>query len=92
MKTTQRATTFAAALLAPAFAMAHTGADAGAHHNFLDALLYALSDLSLPAMVVALGIWGAIFAASRSAKRRKQEAAQEATKEAMRRNDLRDKP
>jgi hypothetical protein len=54
----------------PALALAHTGADAGAHHNFLDQLLYALSDLSVPALVVALGIWGAALLTHRTLKQR----------------------
>jgi hydrogenase/urease accessory protein HupE len=74
MQITYRPSTFAAALLAPAFAQAHTGSDAGGHHNFLDALLYAVSDLNLPALMLALGVWGAIFAAKVAARRRKQHA------------------
>lgn len=62
------------ALLAPSFAMAHTGTDGGAHHPLVDALLYALSDLSVPALLVALAIWATIFAASHHLKRRKQQA------------------
>ncbi|CAN5441138.1 hypothetical protein BH11PSE7_BH11PSE7_13320 [soil metagenome] len=54
----------------PALALAHTGADAGAHHNFLDQLLYALSDLSIPALVVALGVWGAMLLTHRALKQR----------------------
>jgi len=54
----------------PALALAHTGSDAGAHHNFLDQLLHALSDLSVPAFVVALGLWGALLFTHRSVKQR----------------------
>jgi hydrogenase/urease accessory protein HupE len=84
MQTTQRPRTFAAALLAPAFAQAHTGSDGGGHHNFLDPLLYAVSDLNLPALVVALGVWSAIFVANLKAKQRKQQS--------IRSNDLGNKP
>lgn len=77
-KSPTTATPFALATVAtlatlPGLALAHTGTDAGSHHTLVDALLYSLADLSLPALVVALGVWGAIFMASRAAKKRKQE-------------------
>ena len=54
----------------PTLALAHTGSDAGAHHNFLDQLLYVLSDLSVPTLVAALGIWGALLLTHRTYQQR----------------------
>jgi hydrogenase/urease accessory protein HupE len=65
-----RLTTAATLTALPALALAHTGSDGGGHHNFLDQLLYALSDLSVPALVVALGIWGAMLLTHRTLKQR----------------------
>ncbi len=55
-----RLATLAAVAAVPALALAHTGADAGAHHNFTDGLTHPFTGLDHLAAMLAVGIWSAL--------------------------------
>ncbi len=50
-----RYTALATLATAPALALAHTGADGGEHHNFLDELAHGVSEIDGTAALLALG-------------------------------------
>lgn len=55
-----RLAVFAALAATPALALAHTGADGGGHHNFLDGLAHPFTGLDHLAAMLAVGIWSAL--------------------------------
>jgi len=55
-----RLAAFAALAAAPALALAHTGADGGGHHGFLDGLAHPFTGLDHLAAMLAVGIWSAL--------------------------------
>ncbi|MBP6893874.1 MAG: HupE/UreJ family protein [Pseudacidovorax sp.] len=57
------ATALAATAALPA--LAHTGADAGAHHGFVAGFVHPLTGLDHLAAMVAVGLWSALAATSR---------------------------
>jgi urease accessory protein len=47
-------------LLAPAWALAHVGADAAAHHGFMSGFIHPFTGLDHLAAMLAVGLWSAL--------------------------------